>query len=423
MGDDIVNILCRQGEVTLPAAKDLMTTNATIPQYRTDIYSTDAILDPYPHYARLRALGPVVWLPSQQVFAISRYADCKKVLLDDETFISGDGVGLNPVANRLGRGTTLNSDGDEHATKRGVLAHRLTPKAVRKMKAAVEEKAEGIVDAALSKKFVDGVDDLATALPMSVVPDLVGWPEDGREELLRWAGATFDSLGPVNRHSVTAVKAATEMLAFSRKVVRQRSVLPGSMGDDVLKAADENKISKSTCPALMIDYLGPSLDTTIGAISGALDLFARHPEQWQAIRQDPDLIPNAVNEVVRYESPIRAFSRRAVRDVEIDGSRIPQGARVLVIYASANRDEREWENPDDFDITRDAAKQLGFGSGAHGCAGQGLARLEAQTMLRVLARRVERFVPSGTPKRAVNNVIHRYEKLPLTLVAAEGTLQ
>ncbi|MDJ0467364.1 cytochrome P450 [Rhodococcoides fascians] len=398
-----------------------MTTNATIPQYRTDLYSTDAILDPYPHYVRLRALGPVVWLPRQQVFAVSRYADCKAVLLDDVTFISGDGVALNPVANRLGRGTTLNSDGDEHATKRSVLAHRLTPKAVRKMKAAVEEKANSIVDAALSKQFVDGVDDLATALPMSIVPDLVGWPEDGREDLLRWAGATFDSLGPVNRHSITAVKGAAEMLAFSRRVVRDRSVIPGSMGDDVLKAADDNKIQKSECPALMIDYLGPSLDTTIGAISGALDLFARHPEQWQAIRQDPDLIPNAINEVVRYESPIRAFSRRAVRDVEIDGSRIPKGARVLVVYASANRDEREWDNPDAFDITRDAARQLGFGSGVHGCAGQGLARLEAQTMLRVLAQRVEKFVPAGTPVRAVNNVIHRYERLPLKLVAAEGT--
>lgn len=398
-----------------------MTTNTTIPQYRTDLYSTDAILDPYPHYARLRALGPVVWLPRQQVFAVPRYADCKAVLLDDETFISGDGVALNPVANRLGRGTTLNSDGDEHATKRSVLAHRLTPKAVRKMKAAVEEKANSIVDAALSKQFVDGVDDLATALPMSIVPDLVGWPEDGREDLLRWAGATFDSLGPVNRHSITAVKGAAEMLAFSRRVVRDRSVIPGSMGDDVLKAADDNKIQKSTCPALMIDYLGPSLDTTIGAISGALDLFARHPEQWQAIRQDPDLIPNAINEVVRYESPIRAFSRRAVRDVEIDGSRIPKGARVLVVYASANRDEREWDNPDAFDITRDAARQLGFGSGVHGCAGQGLARLEAQTMLRVLAQRVEKFVPAGTPVRAVNNVIHRYERLPLKLVAAERT--
>ncbi|QIH99399.1 cytochrome P450 [Rhodococcoides fascians A21d2] len=400
-----------------------MTTNATIPQYRTDIYSTDAILDPYRHYARLRALGPVVWLPRQQVFAISRYAECKVVLLDDDTFISGDGVALNPVANRLGRGTTLNSDGDEHATKRSVLAHRLTPKAVRKMKAAVEAKAESIVDAALCKQSVDGVDDLATALPMSIVPDLVGWPEEGREDLLRWAGATFDSLGPINRHSITATKGAAEMLAFSRRVVRERSVVPGSMGDDVLRAADDNKITKSACPALMVDYLGPSLDTTIGAISGALNLFARHPDQWQAIRQNPDLIPNAVNEVVRYESPIRAFSRRAVRDVELDGSRVPKGARVLVVYASANRDEREWDRPDDFDITRDAARQLGFGSGVHGCAGQGLARLEAQTMLRVLARRVDRIVATGAPKRAVNNVIHRYEKLPLELVAAEGTQQ
>ncbi|MEK8073635.1 cytochrome P450 [Rhodococcoides navarretei] len=400
-----------------------MTTNATIPQYRADIYSTEALLDPYPHYARLRELGPVVWLPRQQVFAVSRYAGCKAVLLDDETFVSGDGVALNPVANRLGRGTTLNSDGEDHATKRSVLAHRLTPKAVRKMKAAVEDKAESIVDAALRQKSVDGVDDLATALPMSIVPDLVGWPEDGREDLLRWAGATFDSLGPVNRHSISAAKGAAEMFAFSRKVVRERSVLPGSMGDDVLKAADENKIEQSACPALMIDYLGPSLDTTIGAISGALDLFARHPEQWQALRQDPDLIPNAINEVVRYESPIRAFSRRAVRDVEIDGSRIPKGARVLVVYASANRDEREWDRPDEFDITRDAARQLGFGSGVHGCAGQGLARLEAQTMLRVLARRVDRIVATGAPKRAVNNVIHRYEQLPLKLVAAEGTQQ
>ncbi|KZF07696.1 monooxygenase [Rhodococcus sp. EPR-279] len=400
-----------------------MRTDVSIPQYRRNIYSTDAILDPYPHYARLRELGPVVWLPGQQVFAVPRYAECKEVLLDDETFISGDGVALNPIANRLGRGTTLNSDGDEHASKRAVLAHRLTPRAVRKMTTAISEKAESIVDVALRKQFVDGVDDLATALPMSIVPDLVGWPEDGREDLLRWAGATFDSLGPVNRHSATAVKAAAEMLSFSKRVVRERSVLPGSMGEDVLIAADDNRLEKSACPALMIDYLGPSLDTTIGAISGALDLFARHPEQWQAIRQNPDLIPNAVNEVVRYESPIRAFSRKAVRDADIGGSRIPAGARVLVIYASANRDQREWDNPDAFDITRDAARQLGFGSGTHGCAGQGLARLEAQTMLRVLARRVERIVSSGTPKRAVNNVIHRYEQLPLKLVAAERTSQ
>lgn len=399
-----------------------MATDISTPQYRANIYSTEAILDPYPHYAELRALGPVVWLARHRVFAVSRYAECKSVLLDDETFISGDGVGLNPVANKLGQGTTLNSDGDEHTLKRSVLAHRLTPKAVRKMTSAIEEKAESIVENALRKQWVDGVEDLATALPMSIVPDLVGWPEDGRDDLLRWAGATFDALGPINRHAVGATKAAAEMLAFSKRVVRERSVLPGSMGEDVLIAADENKIDKSQCPALMIDYLAPSLDTTIGAISGALNLFAQHPDQWQAVRENPDLIPNAVNEVVRFESPIRAFSRRAARDTDVGGSMIPAGGRVLVVYASANRDPREWHDPDSFDITRDAARQLGFGSGTHGCAGQGLARLETQTILRILARRVARIEPAGSAERAINNVIHRYERLPLKLVAAGKAL-
>lgn len=398
-----------------------MTPDSSIPRYEPDIYSTTAILDPYPHYAELRALGPVVWLSRQKVFAVTRYADCKAVLLDDNTFISGDGVALNPVANRLGRGTTLNSDGDEHALKRSVLAHRLTPKALRKMTAAVQDKAEQIVDAAVEKRWVDGVEDLATALPSSIVPDLVGWPEDGRENLLRWAGATFDSLGPLNRHAVGATRAAAEMMAFSKRVVRERSVLPGSMGSDVLVAADENRIERSQCPALMIDYLAPSLDTTIGAISGALQLFSTHPDQWDAIRNDPGLIPNAVNEVVRFESPLRAFSRRAVREVEVGGAVVPRDARVLVVYASANRDPREWHDPDTFDITRDATRQLGFGSGVHGCAGQGLARLETQTILRALADRVVRIEPAGVPGRAVNNIIHRFDRLPLELVTTERT--
>jgi cytochrome P450 len=132
----------------------------------------------------------------------------------------------------------------------------------------------------------------------------------------------------------------------------------------------------------MVDYLVPSLDTTISAIASALHLFATHPEQWRLLKADPSLIPNAVNEVVRYEAPLRAFSRKVARDTELAGTVIPKGARVLVIYASANRDRLAWDDPDTFDIRRDAARQLGFGHGAHGCAGQGLARLETAAMLR-----------------------------------------
>ena len=391
---------------------------AHAPVYRRDIFSRSAIRDPYPHYARLRQLGSVVWLTRQRVYALPRYAECKAVLRDEANFISGEGVALNPLTNRLSRGTTLNSDGADHERRRKLLAHRLTPKALRAMTEAIDTKASAVVEAALARRHIDGVQDVATALPLAVVPDLVGWPEGGRENLITWAGATFDSLGPLNRQWLRTLPAAASMLRFSRRVVRDRSVLPGSMGDDVLRAADAGKLPHSECPALMIDYLAPSLDTTISAISSALYLFATHPEQWQALRRDPTLVANALNEVVRIESPLRAFSRKTLANTEIDGYSIPRGARVLVVYASANRDEREWVDPDAFDITRDVNRHLGFGHGTHGCAGQGLARLESQAILRELATRVDRINLTGPPTWAINNIIHRYDRLPLELVPA-----
>ncbi|MDO0977971.1 cytochrome P450 [Mycolicibacterium frederiksbergense] len=391
---------------------------ANAPAYRRNIYARSAIVDPYPHYARLRQRGAVVWLPRQRVYALPRYAECKAALRDDGRFASGQGVALNPLTNRLSRGTTLNSDGTDHDRRRRLLAHRLTPKALRSMAEAIDRQAAAVVEAAVARRHIDGVRDVATALPVAVVPDLVGWPEQGREHLIDWAGATFDSLGPLNRQWLRTMPAALSMLRFSRRVVRDRAVLPGSMGDDVLNAADAGEVPRAECPALMIDYLAPSLDTTISAISSALHLFATHPDQWQALREDPSLVANAVNEVVRLESPLRAFSRKAVTDVELGGSLIPRDSRILVIYASANRDEREWDDPDSFDITRDVNRHLGFGYGTHGCAGQGLARLESQAILRELAARVERINLTGEPIWAVNNIIHRYQRLPLELVPA-----
>jgi cytochrome P450 len=365
----------------------------------------------------MRRLGPVVWLPSHRVYALPRYAECKAVLRDDTTFISGHGVALNAITNRLSRGTTLNSDGAEHDQRRKLVAHRLLPRALRSISAAVNERAAAIVDAALSKGAVDGVADLAVCLPLAIVPDLVGWPVDGRDQLLDWGAATFDILGPMNKHAKRALPRSFQMLRFARRVVKQRTILEGSMAHEVLLATDAGIVSPVECSALMIDYIAPSLDTTISAISNALHLFATHPEQWQALRDDPALISNAVNEVVRYESPLRAFARKTARDAAIYGTEIPAGARVLVIYSSANRDELAWEAPDEFDIRRDATRQLGFGHGAHACAGQGLARLETQAMLEALVSRVERIEPTGPPTWAVNNVIRRHDHLPLRLIA------
>jgi cytochrome P450 len=386
-----------------------------VPTYRPDIYADGALVDPYPHYTRLRALGPVVWLSRQRVYALGRYAECKAVLRDDETFISGDGVALNPVTNYLAEGTTLNSDGDDHAARRKLVAHRMLPRALRCIGEDVDRLACEVVDRAVTTGDVDGV-DIASALPLAVVPDFVGWPHDQRDHLITWGGATFDILGPLNRRAIKSYPDSLRMLMFARRVVRTRSVLDGSLGHDVLAAADEGKLTLAECAPLMIDYIAPSLDTTISAISNALHLFATHPEQWQLLKDDPTLIPNAVNEVIRYESPLRAFSRKALRDTDIAGTAIPRGARVLVLYASANRDEREWEAPDQFDIRNDAGRQLGFGNGAHACAGQGLARLETTAMLTALIERVDRIELVGTPVWALNNIIRRHERLPIRLL-------
>ena len=389
-----------------------------VPVYEPDLYSAQAILDPHPHYARLRRLGSVVWLTKQRVYALPRYAQCNAVLRDDTSFLSGEGVGLNRIFNRLSRGTTLNSDGDEHDQRRKLVAHRLLPRALPAMNDVVTRQAEQLVAAAVRRQDVDGVEDLATALPLSVVPDLVGWPADRRQHLLRWGGATFDVLGPLNRYAVKSVASSLQMVRFSKQVVRDRSVIHGSMGHDILAAVDAGKLRHSECSALMIDYLVPSLDTTISGIANALALFALHPDQWDTLRAEENLLHNAINEVLRYESPLRAFTRKLRRENTIADVELPAGARVLVLYASANRDEQEWTDPDVFDIRRNATRHLGFGHGAHACAGQALARLEMEAMLRALMQRVSRIEFVGEPTWAVNNIIRCYERLPLRLIAA-----
>ncbi|KWX23638.1 monooxygenase [Mycolicibacterium wolinskyi] len=389
-----------------------------VPAYRHDIYTRAAILDPYPHYRAMRELGPVVWLARHRLYALPRYAECKATLRDDGRYLSGHGVAANPLTNRLSRGTTLNSDGADHDRRRKLVAHRLMPRALRSLGDDVDTQARSLVDDAVRRGTVDAVADLATALPLAVVPDLVGWPRDERAHLLNWAAATFDILGPANWQALKAVPRSLHMLRFARRVVRERNVLPGSMAHELLTAVDEDGLAAEDVPPLLIDYIAPSLDTTISAISSALYLFATHPEQWHLLKEEPALLSNAVNEIVRFESPLRAFTRKVLQETEIGGTQLPAGARVLVMYASANRDEREWDAPDVFDIRNNAGRHVGFGSGAHACAGQGLARLETTAMLQALIERVDRIEIAAEPTWAVNNVIHRHEHLPVRLIPA-----
>lgn len=361
-------------------------------------------------------MGPVVWLPKQKLYALPRYAEAKAALRDNDTFCSSGGVALNPISRFLGKRSFLMLDGAEHDRIRKLTAHRMIPRALRPLQTQIDDLAEKTVRAAVAKGAVDGVRDIALALPLSVVPDLVGWPENQREHLVEWAGATFDLLGPFNALALRSSRRAVAMLTFVHRLAGRRGVLPGSMADEVIQAIDRGEMPQSQLPSVFIDYLAPSIDTTASAIAAALWLFARNPDQWELLRTNPDRIPNAVNEIVRKESSVRAFGRRAARDTDIAGIPIPAGSRVLVMFGSANRDERVWDDPDSFDITRDASRQLGFGHGVHACAGQGLARAETEAMLRSLLRHVERIELDGTPTLVRNNVIRRLDTLPIRLV-------
>jgi cytochrome P450 len=363
----------------------------------------------------------VVWLEAHQLYAIPRYEQARAVLADHGSYCSGQGVALNDAANQIAAGrNTLMTDGKLHEHLRRVLAHNLTPRALRSVSENVDRLATELVTRLVARGNFDAVADLARALPLTVVPDLVGWPPDGRDHLLEWAGATFDFLGPLNDRARRAVPATQAMFQFAADTATSGNLLPGSVGAGVIEAARRGELEQDRVSPLIVGYLAPSLDTTISAIGSALWLLAGHPDQWAKLRADPSLVPNALNETLRLESPLRAFSRVSTRATQIGDVDVPAGARIIVLYASANRDERKFDQPEDFDITRaNAGDHLAFGYGVHSCAGQSLARMEAHALLTALAGQVERIELAGQVTHALNNLINARASVPVTVIPAE----
>lgn len=387
----------------------------TCPTYDADIYADSGITAPYEHYAAIRNAGPVVWLAAQQAYAVGRYKNVKAALLDHRTFLSGEGVALNDFTNGISRGTTLASDAPVHGTLRTIIGAPLRPEAVAILRDQIADAAEALVLRLVRQKRFDGVVDFARFLPVSIISTLVGLPEEGRENMLDWAAATFNCLGPQNDRATGALPELQAMLAYTVEGVGADNVRPGSWAAQIYDAADRGLVPSEQVPALLLDYLGPSLDTTIFATGHLLHLLGSNPDQWAMLKSEPALIPNAIEEAVRLESPIRGFSRVLSRDVELEGSKVAAGSRVLLLYASANRDVAKWDEPERFDVTRKNARDhLGFGIGRHGCAGQHLARLEMQCLLTSLVRHVSSF-EVGAPVVQKNNVLRGFASLPVEI--------
>jgi cytochrome P450 len=387
------------------------------PNYQADLFSDDVLAEPYEHFRAIRDLGPVVHLEAHDLLAVSRYADVRTVLGDPATYCSGEGVGLNEVVNRKFKGNTLMSDGEHHRAQRAVVGRPLTPKSLAALQPQVQALADTLVDGLVERGSFDAVTDLAQPIPSTWVPDLLGWPAEAREHLLDWANASFDSLGPLNARGIAAGGQLAEMFQFAQEISERGGLPQGSMAAKILEAAARGEITKEQCPVLMTGYLAPSLDTTISAIGNAIWLFATNPDQWKLLREDPSRVKGAFNEAIRLESPISCFSRVTTKDTQLDNIDIEKDSRILVMYASANRDERRWDRAEEFDIIREVSSHLGFGYGRHACVGMGLARLEGNAVLSALVTRVERL-EVGVPVRKLNNLIRAFASLPIRVIAA-----
>jgi cytochrome P450 len=379
-----------------------------------NLYGDAALLDPYPGYRLLRDLGPVVWLPQYELYALARFKNVQEAMRDWQSFSSAQGVMMNQPMNDTLRGIVLCSDEPEHQRLRRVISRPITPSAIRAYSDLITREAEGLVERLIARKHFDAATDLAQYLPVTVVSHLVGLPEEGRERMLDWASANFECFGPLNERTTKAFEIVKEMVAYAFTQCTRENLKPDGWARAIWDAADRGEIPPDKPPLMMNDYMGPSLDTTIFTISSAVWLFAQNPDQWSALREDPSLISGAVNEVVRLESPLQGFSRVTTSDVDVDGVTIPAGGRALMLWGSANRDERKWDQAERFDIRRRNSEHLGFGHGIHTCVGMHLAKMEITALLRALLTRVKRF-ELGSTERVIHNVMRGFSKMEVTV--------
>jgi len=385
----------------------------TTPHCNIDIYSDWANENSTLCYSQMLALGPVVWLEKNNLHAICGFEALTTSIRNHRVFRSGAGVSINDEVNKVLIGSTLHSDPPQHDKTRAITFAPLTPKALQDVKDRIQREAEYIADKMVEQGSFDAAADLAPHIPLTIVRDLVGLGDKGKAHMLDWGAATFELMGDPKDRRQSAVDRLGQLRAF----LDDPETLDGLSEDGWARRATKRGIDDGIAPEraveLMRDYIAPSLDTTISAIGYGIHLFSQNPDQWTKLRADRSLIKNAIEEIVRLNTPIRAFSRLVSEDIQVAGVNLKQDERVLMIFGAANRDPSQFPEPDRFDIERSTRGHVGFGHGVHACLGMHLARLEMTLLFDALADRVERFSLTGVPVVAKNSSIHAYSNVPV----------
>jgi cytochrome P450 len=230
---------------------------------------------------------------------------------------------MNDEMHQVLRGNTLCSDGADHQRRRRIIAQPLSARALQSLRDQIAAKAEQVVQDLVARKTFCAVADLAVPLPVDIVATAVGLPKEGRERMLSWGEQMFNCFGPLNDRSRQAFPVLHEMMDYATTQAVRGKLKPGSWAEAILDAADRGDVAKAACPTMMVDYMGPSLDTTIAAIGSGVWLFAHHPAQWQKVRESPSCVPAAVNEILRMETPLQGFSRLVTRDYQMEEVPLP----------------------------------------------------------------------------------------------------
>ena len=410
-------------------------TTAAVP-LTLDPYDYDFHEDPYPLYARLRDEEPLFRSESDNFWALSRHADVFAAFRDDETFSNRMGVTLdasawNPEAHQVMSFLAL--DGAAQTRIRRLVSAGFTPRRVRELEPKIQRLTEHYLDRTLDASAehgeADWIPELAGRLPMDVISEMTGVPAPDRDEVRRLADLLVHREPGVRDVPAAGMAAAIELFDYYGAMVNQRRSAPSEDLTSALVAVevDGDRLTDAEIIAFLFLMVVAGNETTTKLLGNALFHLSAHPVQRDQVLAPSagiDLVAPWVEETLRFDTSTQMLARYVVRDIELHGRTMPAGSKLLLFLGSANRDERVFSRPDEFDIHRskeELAQSLSFGTGRHFCLGANLARLEARVVLAELVRRVESFEVHAERAVRVHSVnVRGFASLPVTFTRRQG---
>ncbi len=390
---------------------------AAIPAIDDDLFSLESVLHAREVDDRVRELSPVVWLNREDIAMLGRWEHVSEGLRDWESFSNTSRPWHDP--NSVRPEILLTDDPPKHTRVRAIVATALSPRTLKVMADHFDKIAEEQVTALMARsgEVIDAVADITAPFVHKVLPDVIGMPDKGREQMSAFGHAVWATMGPMNELFQEAMTGAEPLLEWAAWACARAQLDPDSLGMEMYKAADRGQITEEEAHLLVMTILSAGADTTVITMANAIRAFCQFPDQWKALRAEPCLLRAAFDEALRWDSPSRMAGRIAAKDVEIDGYVIPKGTRCGLMFAAANRDPRKWPDPERFDIRRDLRGQVGWGYGVHSCVGRTLAQLEADALFGALIKHVDRFEAAGDPEWWITTIGHGPAKLPIRFYA------